>query len=85
MNLNAQRRLAAKSLKCGENRVFMDPFMSSEISTEGRERRLQEAIDQLLTEAVHLGFSHDGLMERIEERTSRFQWPGETAPDHSEG
>jgi large subunit ribosomal protein L19e len=33
MNLNAQRRLAARSLKCGENRVFMDPFMSSEIST----------------------------------------------------
>jgi large subunit ribosomal protein L19e len=33
MNLSAQRRLAAKSLKCGENRVFMDPFMSSEIST----------------------------------------------------
>jgi large subunit ribosomal protein L19e len=33
MNLTAQRRLAAKALKCGENRVFMDPFMSSEIST----------------------------------------------------
>jgi large subunit ribosomal protein L19e len=33
MNLNAQRRLAAKALKCGENRIFMDPFMSSEIST----------------------------------------------------
>ncbi len=33
MNLNAQRRLAARALKCGENRVFMDPFMSSEIST----------------------------------------------------
>jgi len=25
--------MAAKALKCGENRVFMDPFMSSEIST----------------------------------------------------
>ncbi|NMC08436.1 MAG: 50S ribosomal protein L19e [Candidatus Lokiarchaeota archaeon] len=33
MNLSAQRRLAARALKCGENRVFMDPFMSSEIST----------------------------------------------------
>ncbi|MEX2684930.1 MAG: 50S ribosomal protein L19e [Candidatus Sigynarchaeota archaeon] len=33
MNLTAQRRLAAKALKCGENRVFMDPFMSSDIST----------------------------------------------------
>ncbi len=33
MNLTSQRRLAARALKCGENRVFMDPFMSSEIST----------------------------------------------------
>jgi len=33
VNLTAQRRLAAKALKCGENRVFMDPFMPSEIST----------------------------------------------------
>lgn len=48
--------------------------MSSEISTEGRERRLQEAIDQLLTEAVHLGFSHDGLMQRVEQSSIRFHW-----------
>ena len=31
--LNAQRRIAARALKCGRNRVYMDPFMSTEIST----------------------------------------------------
>jgi large subunit ribosomal protein L19e len=31
--LSAQRRIAARALKCGENRVYMDPFMSTEIST----------------------------------------------------
>lgn len=57
--------------------------MSSEISTEGRERRLQEAIDLLLTEAYHLGFSHAGLVERIEDRSRRFQWPGEAPTEPS--
>lgn len=52
--------------------------LSSEISTAGRERRLQEAIDQLLTEAFHLGFSHAEMVERIEECSRRFQWPGES-------
>ncbi|MHA1683385.1 MAG: 50S ribosomal protein L19e [Promethearchaeota archaeon] len=33
MNLNAQRRLAAKALKCGEKRVYLDPFMLDEIAT----------------------------------------------------
>ncbi len=55
--------------------------MSREISTAGRERRLQEAIDQLLTEAFHLGFSRTSLTEHIEERSSRFQWPDEATPD----
>lgn len=33
MNLNAQRRLAAKALKCGEKRVYMDPYMLDDIAT----------------------------------------------------
>jgi large subunit ribosomal protein L19e len=33
MNLAPQRRMAAKALKCGENRVYMDPFLGEEIST----------------------------------------------------
>lgn len=57
--------------------------MSREISSEGRERRLREAIDLLLTEAVHLGFSRAELVERIEELGGRFQWPGEGMTDDS--
>ncbi len=57
--------------------------MSREISSEGRERRLREAIDLLLTEAVHLGFSRTELVERIEELSGRYQWPGEITTDDS--
>jgi len=31
MNLSAQRRMAAKVLKCGENRVYFDPYLIEEI------------------------------------------------------
>ncbi len=32
MNLNAQRRMASKLLKCGKNRVFIDPYMGEDVS-----------------------------------------------------
>lgn len=32
MNLSAQRRMAAKALKCGVNRVYIDPFMVDEVA-----------------------------------------------------
>ncbi|MFX0072601.1 MAG: 50S ribosomal protein L19e [Candidatus Hermodarchaeota archaeon] len=31
MNLNAQKRMAAEILKCGENRVYFDPYLTEEI------------------------------------------------------
>ena len=31
MNLSAQRRMAAEILKCGENRVYFDPFLIEDI------------------------------------------------------
>jgi large subunit ribosomal protein L19e len=31
MSLNAQRRMAAEILKCGENRVYFDPYLIEEI------------------------------------------------------
>ncbi|TFG26572.1 MAG: 50S ribosomal protein L19e [Promethearchaeota archaeon] len=31
MNLNAQKRMAAEILKCGENRVYFDPYLTDEI------------------------------------------------------
>lgn len=32
MSLKAQRRMAAEILKCGENRVYFDPYLIDEIS-----------------------------------------------------
>jgi len=32
MNLSAQRRMAAEILKCGQNRVYFDPYLGEEIS-----------------------------------------------------
>lgn len=31
MNLSAQKRMAAQILKCGENRVFIDPYLIEEV------------------------------------------------------
>jgi large subunit ribosomal protein L19e len=31
LNLNAQKRMAAEILKCGENRVYFDPYLADEI------------------------------------------------------
>ena len=31
MNLTAQKRIAAEILKCGENRVYFDPYLMDEI------------------------------------------------------
>ncbi|MFX1257581.1 MAG: 50S ribosomal protein L19e [Promethearchaeota archaeon] len=31
MNLNAQKRMAAEILKCGENRVYLDPYLIEDI------------------------------------------------------
>jgi large subunit ribosomal protein L19e len=31
MNLNAQRRMAAEILKCGENRIYFDPYLIEDI------------------------------------------------------
>ena len=31
MNLNAQKRMAAQVLKCGENRVWFDPYLNEDI------------------------------------------------------
>lgn len=32
MNLNPQKRMAAEILKCGENRVYFDPYLIEDIS-----------------------------------------------------
>ena len=46
----------------------------SELTTKVRKERLAAAIDVLLTEAVHLGFSKDRVLGTITERMKQFQW-----------
>ncbi|MBI5832251.1 MAG: hypothetical protein HZB16_08085 [Armatimonadetes bacterium] len=42
-----------------------------------RRRRLAEAVDKLLTEAVLLGFSEAELMRVVEERLASYRWSRE--------
>jgi GntR family transcriptional regulator len=48
----------------------------SELSRKVRQQRLQEALDQFLTEAVHLGFTSDEVTALVSARAKQFQWPG---------
>ena len=45
-----------------------------ELTRAGRERRLRATLDQLLTQAVHLGFSAEEVVEQVKKRVSNFQW-----------
>ena len=40
---------------------------------------LDKTVDQLLTEAVHLGFSADEVVTYVSERVEQFQWGQATA------
>ena len=46
----------------------------TELTKKVRKDRLVEMLDQLLTEAVHLGFSSDEVVGLVDERVKRFQW-----------
>lgn len=48
MSLNAQRRMAAEILKCGENRVYFDPYLIEDI----RMAITREDIRNLIKEGV---------------------------------
>src|ERR1051325_10273155 len=45
-----------------------------DLTRAARERRLHAALDQLLTQAVHLGFSAEEVMRHAHERAQQFQW-----------
>jgi len=46
----------------------------AELTQEVREKRLAEAVDQFLTEAVHLGFSQEDVAATVAERAEGFRW-----------
>ena len=49
----------------------------AELTKRVRKERLQEMLDQLLTEAVHLGFSAEEVTALVTDRARQFQWRGE--------
>lgn len=49
--------------------------LRSDLTRRARKDRLLSLADELLTEAVHLGFPADEVLALISERITRFQWP----------
>ena len=49
----------------------------AELTKRVRKERLQEMLDQLLTEAVHLGFSSEEVTGLVTDRAKQFQWRDE--------
>jgi GntR family transcriptional regulator len=46
----------------------------NDLTRAARDRRLTEAIDRWLTEAVHLGFSADEVLALVARRVRHFRW-----------
>jgi GntR family transcriptional regulator len=46
----------------------------SDLTRAARDRRLTEAIDRWLTEAVHLGFSAEEVLALVGRRVRQFRW-----------
>lgn len=47
----------------------------NDLTRRARKDRLTSRADELLTEAVHLGFSAEEVQSLLAERMSRFAWP----------
>jgi GntR family transcriptional regulator len=47
----------------------------NDLTKRARRDRVTSLVDELLTEAVHLGFSGEEVQALVCERMSRFQWP----------
>lgn len=52
---------------------------SVDTTKKSRRERLVAMLDELLTEAVHLGFTRDELLSMVQSRLERFQFHGEEA------
>jgi len=51
----------------------------TDLSKAARNRRLAESLDRWLTEAVHLGFAADEVVELVTRRVADFQWNADGA------
>ncbi|MBC7081489.1 MAG: 50S ribosomal protein L19e [Thermoplasmatales archaeon] len=69
MNLKYQRRIAADLLKCGENRVWMDPEKTDEIKKAVTRRDIENLINMgLIKEKKEKGISRGRTRKRILQR-----------------
>jgi GntR family transcriptional regulator len=51
--------------------------LGSDLTAKARARKVEELADQLLTEAVHLGFSAEEVTTLVTDRVKRFRWPSQ--------
>ena len=51
----------------------------AELTFQTRRERLQQAADQFLIEAVHLGFSAENVLALVSDRAGQFQWQPQRA------
>jgi GntR family transcriptional regulator len=49
----------------------------SDLTRKSRRERFIELLDAFLTDAVHLGMSHDEVQQAVADRARKFQWPGQ--------
>ena len=54
--------------------VFVAKSNANEMTKKARRDRLLSSLDGVLTEAVHLGFSADEVLEMVHERVGKYQW-----------
>ncbi|MCE5301713.1 MAG: GntR family transcriptional regulator [Planctomycetaceae bacterium] len=47
----------------------------NDLSRKARNERLAAALNRFLTEAVHLGFSANEVVETVQEQVRQFHWP----------
>jgi GntR family transcriptional regulator len=51
----------------------------NDLTRAARDRRLTEALDRWLTQAVHLGYSADEVLALVSRRVRQFRWNAEGA------
>ncbi len=54
--------------------VFVAESNAMDLTKKARRDRLTASLDSFLTEAVHLGFTSDEVVEMVTHRVSRYQW-----------
>lgn len=69
MNLNAQRRMAAEILKCGENRVYFDPYLIEDIKMAITREDIRNLVKEgVIQKRYEKGISKHRKLERHERK-----------------